>query len=128
MTRRLTAVYRWGLRWWRSRTLAAQLVLTNLCVVGLWAVTTRQIMSIQDGAREVAEETAARAGSAVLVAAQIEPALATLSTGERGFALTGDSAFLVPFRTGRSQLESALDTLTKLAAGNDELAGAPLGP
>jgi signal transduction histidine kinase len=93
-------------------------------VVGLWAVTTRQIMSIQDGAREAAEQAAARAGSAVLVAAQIEPSLASLSTGERGFALTGDSAFLVPFRTGRAQLEAALDTLTKLATDNDELARA----
>src|SRR4030095_16638999 len=102
MIRRFTAVYRWGLRWWRSRTLAAQLVLTNLCVVGLWAVTTRQIMSIQDCAREGHQQTPVRAASAVLVAAQIEPALASLSTGERGFALTGDSAFLAPFRTGRS--------------------------
>ena len=124
MTGRFTAVYRWGLRWWRSRTFAAQLVLTNLCVVGLWAVTTRQIMSIQDGAREAAEQAAARAGSAVLVSAQIEPALASLATGERGFALTGDSVFLIPYRTGRAQLETALDTLTKLSVGNDELARA----
>ena len=124
MIGRFTAVYRWSLRWWRSRTLAAQLVLTNLCVVGLWAVTTRQIMSIQDGAREAAEQAAARAGSAVLIAAQIEPALASLATGERGFALTGDSAFVAPFRTGRAQLESALDTLAKLATDNDELARA----
>jgi signal transduction histidine kinase len=127
MTRRFTSVYRWGLRWWRSRTLAAQLVLTNLGVVVLWGVTTRQIMSIQDGARAAAEQAAARAGSAVLTAAQIEPALASLATGERGFALTGDSAFLAPLRTGRAQLESALDTLTKLAIGNYELARATSG-
>ena len=127
MTRRFTSVYRWGLRWWRSRTLAAQLVLTNLGVVVLWGATTRQIMSIQDGARAAAEQAAARAGSAVLTAAQIEPALASLATGERGFALTGDSAFLAPLRTGRAQLESALDTLTKLAIGNYELARATSG-
>ena len=126
MIPRFTAMYRRGLRWWRCRTFAAQLVLTNLCVVGLWAVTTRQIMSIQDGAREIAEQAASRAGSAVLVTAQIEPALASLSTGERGFALTGDSAFLAPFRSGEAQLESALDTLTKLSLGNDELARATM--
>jgi signal transduction histidine kinase len=124
MNRRFTDTYRWGLRWWRTRTLAAQLVLTNLCVVGLWAVTTRQVMSLQDGARDAAEHAAARAGSAVLVAAQIEPALVSLATGERGFSLTGDSAFLVPYRTGQTQLESALDTLSKLSIGNDELARA----
>ena len=126
MIPRFTAMSRRGLRWWRCRTFAAQLVLTNLCVVGLWAVTTRQIMSIQDGAREIAEQAASRAGSAVLVTAQIEPALASLSTGERGFALTGDSAFLAPFRSGEAQLEWALDTLTKLSLGNDELARATI--
>src|SRR5689334_18455065 len=124
MNRRFTDMYRWGLRWWRTRTLAAQLVLTNLGVVGLWAVTTRQVMLLQDGARDAAEHAAARAGSAVLVTEQIDPALASLATGERGFSLTGDSAFLVPYRTGQAQLESALDTLSKLAVGNDELARA----
>ena len=124
MNRRFTDMYRWGLRWWRTRTLAAQLVLTNLGVVVLWAATTRQIMSLQDGEREAAEQAALRAGSAVLVAAQLDPALASLATGERGFSLTGDSAFLVPYRTGQAEVESALDTLARLAVGNHDLARA----
>ena len=82
---------------------------------------TRQILSLQDGRREAAELAAARAGSAVLVAAQVSPALVNLESGERGFALTGDSAFLGPYRLGRDQMTVALDTLSKVALGNGEL-------
>ena len=109
------------LRWWRSRSLALQLVLTNVGVVALWAVTTRQIESLQDGRREAAELAAARAGAAVLVSAEIEPALLSLETGERGIALTGDSAFFGPYRLGNVQLEAVLDTLSKLAGANGDL-------
>src|SRR5919112_1861044 len=121
MTERFVATYRTGLRWWRSRSLAAQLVLTNLGVVLLWAATTRQIVSLQMGRREAAEDAAARAGAAVLVTAQIEPALVTLATGQRGFALTGDSAFLAPYRRGQAEIATTLDSLAKLARNNEAL-------
>ena len=121
MTNRLIATYRSAVRWWRSRSLAAQLVLTNLVVVAIWAGTTRQIILLQDGRREAAEQAAVRSGAAVLVTAQIDPALVNLATGQRGFALTGDSAFLSPFRLGRSQLEAALDSLSVLAHGHEEM-------
>jgi signal transduction histidine kinase len=121
MTARAVTVYRSSLRWWRSRSLAAQLVLTNLGVIGLWAMTTRQITGIQGGQREAAEAEAARAASAVLVTALIEPALITLETGERGYSVTGDSAFLAPYRLGLAQLESAIDTLAKLSTGDEAL-------
>ena len=98
MTAKIVATHRAALRWWRSRSLAAQLVLTNLGVVVLWAATTRQIVSLQSGHREAAENAAVRAGAAVLVTARIAPALATLETGQRGFVLTGDSAFLATYR------------------------------
>ena len=109
------------LRWWRSLSLAAQLVLTNVGVFAIWAVMTQQIVAFQDGRREDAETAAVRAGSAVLVAAQIAPALINLESGERGFAVTGDSAFLNAYQLGRGQLDIALDTLAKLAVGNEEL-------
>jgi signal transduction histidine kinase len=121
MTGRTVPAYRTGVRWWRSRSLAAQLVLTNLGVIGLWAATTRQIAGIQAEQREAAEAEAGRAASAVLVTALIEPALITLETGERGYFVTGDSAFLAPYRLGLAQLESAIDTLTKLSAGDEAL-------
>ena len=106
---------------WRSLSLAAQLVLTNVGVIALWATTTHQIGAFQDGRREEVETAAVRAGSAVLVSAQIGPALINLESGERGFALTGDSAFLGAYQLGREQIRTALDTLSKLAVGNDEL-------
>ena len=121
MTARLVAFVRSILRWWRSRSLAEQLVLTNVAVVALWAGTTRQIVSLQDGRRYAAELAAVRAGAAVLATAQIGPALVSLESGERGFAVTGDSAFLGPYRLGRAQLDAALDTLAKVATGNGDL-------
>ena len=109
------------LRWWRSRSLAAQLVLTNLAVVAVWAGATRQVLSIQNGRRTAAEEAAAVSAAAVFETAQIDPALVNLTTGQRGFAMTGDSAFLAPYRLGRRQLQSALDSLSSLARANVEL-------
>ena len=68
MTERLVAYVRKALRWWRSRSLAAQLVLTNMGVVALWGATTRQLVSFQNGRREAAEQEAVRAGAAVVIA------------------------------------------------------------
>jgi signal transduction histidine kinase len=121
MMARLVSSFRWVLRWWRSRSLAEQLVLTNVGVVVLWAAMTRQALSLQDGRREAAELAAARAGAAILVTAQVDPALVNLESGERGFVLTGDSAFLGPYRLGRDQINVTLDTLSKVATGNGEL-------
>jgi signal transduction histidine kinase len=121
MTDRLIATFRTALRWWRSRSLAAQLVLTNLVVVAVWAGTTRQIISLQDSRRAATEQGAVRAGAAVLVTAKLDPTLANLATDQRGFALTGDSTFLGPYRLGRIQLDLAIDSLSKLAQGNEEL-------
>ena len=122
MSARLVAGYRAGLRWWRSRSLAGQLVLTNLAVVAIWALVTRQIISLQDSRREAADQAAVRAGAAVLVTAKIDPTLTNLATDQRGFALTGDSSFLGPYRLGRIQLDLAMDSLTSLAHDNEELA------
>ena len=119
-----TILAAWGRalqRWWRSRSLAAQLVLTNLAVVAIWAGATRQILTLQSGRRNAAEEAASVSAAAVLVTAQIDPALVNLATGQRGFAMTGDSAFLAPYRLGRRQLQSALDSLSILARTNEEL-------
>ena len=121
MTARFVAAIRAALQWWRYRSLAEQLVLTNVAVVVLWAATTRQIVSLQDGRREATELAAARAGAAGLVSAQVTPALVNLETVERGFALTGDSAFLESYRLGREQIAAALDTLSKVATGNGDL-------
>ena len=127
MTTRFVAAYRTGLRWWRSRSLAAQLVLTNLGVVLLWAATTRQIISFQDGRRDAAEGAAARASAAVLVTAQIEPALVSLATGQRGCTLTGDSAFLGPYRVARGQIGATLDSLAQLGQSDGPLSTATGG-
>ena len=119
--RHLVAYVRTALRWWRSRSLAAQLFLTNVAVVALWAATTRQLASLQSGRREFVEQDAARAAAAVLVTARIGPALVSLEAGERGFALTDDSAFVTPYRLGLHQLDAVLDSLGKLATGDGEL-------
>ena len=121
VTARLVSAYRAAVRWWRTTSLAGQLVLTNLGVVAIWAVTTRQIISLQDARQAAAEEAAAHARSAVLVSAKIGPILGNLGTNQRGFALTGDSSFLAPYRLGRIQLDLALDSLSKLAQDNEEL-------
>jgi len=55
MTEKSFSAYRAAARWWRSRSLAGQLVLTNLGVVAIWAVTTRQVIALQDGRRANAE-------------------------------------------------------------------------
>jgi signal transduction histidine kinase len=119
--RRPVAYVRTALRWWRSRSLASQLFLTNVAVVALWAATTRQLASLQRGRREFAEQDAARAAAAALVTAQIGPALVSLEAGERGFALTRDSAFVRPYRLGLDQLDTVLDSLSKLSIGDGEL-------
>jgi signal transduction histidine kinase len=124
---RLVTLYRTGLVWWRSRSLAVQIVLTNVGVVLLWAATTRQVLSFQDARRDAADAAAARAGAAVLVTAQIEPALVSFGAGQRGFTLTGDSAFLGPYRLGRSQITATLDSLAKLARDNEPLTAATTG-
>ena len=83
-----TILAAWGRalqRWWRSRSLAAQLVLTNLAVVAIWAGATRQILTLQSGRRNAAEEAASVSAAAVLVTAQIDPALVNLATGQRDF-------------------------------------------
>jgi len=121
MTDRLIATFRSALGWWRSRSLAAQLVLTNLVVVAIWAGTARQIISLQDSRREATERAAVRSGAAVLITNKIEPTLANLATDQRGFALTGDSTFLGPYRLGMIQLDLVLDSLSKLAQGNEEV-------
>ena len=121
MTTPVPGVRRTVLHWWRSRSLAAQLVLTNFAVVAIWAAATRQVISLQSSRRDAAEEAAALSAAAVLATSQIDPALVNLSTGQRGFALTGDSAFLAPYRLGRRQLQSALDSLSNLARTNEEL-------
>jgi len=115
------SAYHAAARWWRSRSLASQLVLTNLGVVAIWAVTTRQVISLQEARRTDAEQAAAEAGAAVLVTARIDPILANLATDQRGFALTGDSSFLGPYKLGRIQLGLAMDSLSQLAKGNEEL-------
>lgn len=121
MTERLVWMYTTWLRWWRSRSLAGQLVLTNLVVVAVWAGITRQIITLQDGRREAAEQAAVRAGAAVLVVTRLDPTLANLATDQRGFALTGDASFLGPYKLGRIQLDLSVDSLSKLAQGNEEL-------
>jgi len=121
MAERSFSAYRAAARWWRSRSLAGQLVLTNLGVVAIWAVTTRQVIALQDGRRANAEQAAAAAGAAVLVTARLDPILANLSTDQRGFALTGDSSFLGPYRLGRIQLDLAMDSLSQLGKDNEEL-------
>ncbi|HTK51827.1 MAG TPA: ATP-binding protein [Gemmatimonadaceae bacterium] len=121
MTEKPFSAFRAAARWWRSRSLAGQLVLTNLAVVAIWAVTTRQVIALQDARRADAEQAAADAGAAVLVTARIDPILANLSTDQRGFALTGDSSFLGPYRLGRIQLDVAMDSLSQLAKGNEDL-------
>ena len=121
MAERSFSAYRAAARWWRSRSLAGQLVLTNLGVVAIWAVTTRQVIALQDGRRAKAEQAAAAAGAAVLVTARLDPILANLSTDQRGFALTGDSSFLGPYRLGRIQLDLAMDSLSQLGKDNEEL-------
>jgi signal transduction histidine kinase len=121
MTGKPFSAYHAAARWWRSRSLAGQLVLTNLGVVAIWAVTTRQVIALQEGRRADAEQAAVAAGAAVLVTARIDPILANLSTDQRGFALTGDSSFLGPYKLGRIQLGLAMDSLSRLAKGNEEL-------
>ena len=121
MIRRPVGYVRTALRWWRSRSLAAQLFLTNVAVVALWAATTRHLVSLETGRRESTEQGAARAAAAVLVTAPIEAALVSLETGERGFALTGDSTFVTAYWLGLDQLGAVLDSLSKLATADGEL-------
>ena len=99
-------VPRW-LRWWRSRSLAAQLVLTNSSWWRSGRATTRQIITLQDGRREDAgagcrtgRSGRARHGSGSIRRSRISP------PDQRGFALTGDSTFLGPYRLGRIQLDA----------------------
>lgn len=51
-------------------------------------------------------------------------ALVDQETGQRGFLLTADEEFLVPFERGRVEADAALDEMRSLLAGDDDLLAA----
>jgi PAS domain S-box-containing protein len=83
-----------------------------LVVVLLAGMFVALLMSITDSRRAIS-----RAESAVLVTAQanlVENLTLDLETGERGFAISGQSAFLAPWRSARASYPRELDRLAGL--------------
>ncbi|MGH3547049.1 MAG: CHASE3 domain-containing protein [Pseudonocardiaceae bacterium] len=80
------------------------------------------IVAIASGALALAHLSAARTvlvdhlDPAFLSAQALSAALVNQETGVRGFAATGDRAFLAPYQEGRQQEDAALTTLRRLGA------------
>lgn len=74
--------------------------------------------SSQASLREIESVTDARSRSrsGLLLAAEVMSALKDVETGQRGYVLTGDEHYLVPFESGTRGLEERFEALRRMLA------------
>jgi PAS domain S-box-containing protein len=99
----------WGLM---TRTIVAS-VLLGVLVVGGRAVMTVAVQQLRD-----ASQAQVRSVQVLAATNELERSLLDLETGERGFLLTGDHAFLVPYVTALSAYPRQARALAALTAGS----------
>ncbi|MFF2063368.1 ATP-binding protein [Streptomyces sp. NPDC058200] len=112
---------RWTGRWTTRRWLTtgvcvSLLLLTALSALGAWVLTH----STQINTRLVDHSS-----PALIASVRLESALVNQETGVRGYELTGDSAFLEPYRSGLRDQTRAGATLRQ-ALGDDRRSAADL--
>jgi signal transduction histidine kinase len=111
----IEATVRWAERGLRGRVQVIFLVGALVGLVGAGLVTTAFVRLLD--AREQVVDDLDPAG---FVARDWFAALVSQETGLRGYALTADPAFLVPYQEGGAQAEALLDELAVLVADYPE--------
>lgn len=93
---------------------AALLMLAGLVLFMLVALSSFQTMR----AMERATNLRAQAREGLLLSSSVLSSLKDVETGQRGFILTGDPAYLVPYEAGLSQSATALGRLKRHTTPN----------
>src|SRR4051794_27987159 len=97
----------------------AVLVAAFLLVAVILAIAVT--VSVRDTSRFVAvSRQGLQTGAVVLELEQTLSAMRDAETGQRGFLLTGDSAYLAPFRAGSTSVAGHLAALARLTANADQ--------
>ena len=65
---------------------------------------------------EAVTDARSRSRSGLLLAAEVMSALKDVETGQRGYVLTGDEHYLVPFETGTRSLDETFKALRRMLA------------
>lgn len=65
---------------------------------------------------EAVTDARSRSRSGLLLAAEVMSALKDVETGQRGYVLTGDEHYLVPFETGMRSLDETFEALRRMLA------------
>lgn len=65
---------------------------------------------------ESVTDARSRSRSGLLLAAEVMSALKDVETGQRGYVLTGDEHYLVPFESGTRGLEERFEALRRMLA------------
>ena len=98
-----------GLRW-----LAAVILVIVACLAALPFLSSREADATLDGLKNVADKQFAYD--------RLLDLLKDAETGQRGYVITGDEAFLAPYESGAAAVPGALRTLRPLADNADEVA------
>ncbi|MFD6419343.1 ATP-binding protein [Streptomyces sp. NPDC060194] len=96
-------------RWLRTGAAAALALLAVLGGIGLWAMNR---------ASDITDDLVSTRSPALSNSIRLEAALVGQETGVRGYGITGDPAFLEPYRLGVDAEETAVGRLDELLAGN----------
>ena len=98
----------------RVQVLLASFLALVLLALGIDVATLRTREQASDALQDTLEP-------AQLSLQDVRTALLDQETGERGFLLTGDEAFLEPYEAGRVETAATLDRLRMLLDGRDDL-------
>ncbi|WP_434100920.1 sensor histidine kinase [Streptomyces parvulus] len=96
-------------RWLRAGAGAALVLLAVLGSVGLWA---------QNRASAITSDLVGTRSPSLSNAIRLEAALVNQETGIRGYGMTGEPAFLEPYRLGVSAEKTAVNRLHELLVGD----------
>jgi signal transduction histidine kinase len=96
-------------RWLTAGVVVALTALVVLSTLGMWAL---------DRAGTATSDLVDRSSPALLSSVQLENALLNQEAGVRGYALSGDRAFLQPYTQGLGDQTTAVDRLRPLISGD----------
>ncbi len=96
----------------RQRGLMAMVVVTMVVLLGLAALLTHRVGQSVDELQDLSQN-ADQVGDS---ARGLQQALVDAETGQRGYLLTGQPAYLEPYWTARQRADRALSTLDTLAS------------
>ncbi|WP_186775808.1 PAS domain S-box protein [Rubripirellula tenax] len=100
----------------RTYWLPSVIVVAFVAVAVFGIITYVNTLSIRESEDKVAQSFAIREATSQLLSAMTDA-----ETGQRGFLLTGDVEFLIPYHDGVAKAEARFSELNVLADGNGEL-------